>query len=97
MERMSESELKQLRDLQAKQKRVQRAEAEFFKEADLRKAELLERWDVSDKLAEAADMIGTDPDTLYAWITSEEQITYFRKRHGMYSTGYGYAMSEEEN
>lgn len=97
MERMSESELKQLRDLQAKQKRVQRAETEFFKEADLRKDELLERWEVSDKLAEAADMIGTDPDTLYAWITSEEQIAYFRKRHGMYSTGYGYSMSEEEN
>ena len=70
MERMTETELKQLRDLQAKQKRVQRAEAEFFKEADLRKAELFERWDVSDRLAEAADMIGTDPDTLYAWITS---------------------------
>ena len=28
MERMTETELKQLRDLQAKQKRVQRAEAE---------------------------------------------------------------------
>lgn len=97
MERMSESELKQLRDLQAKQKRVQRAEAEFFKEADLRKEELLERWDVSDKLAEAAQMIGTDPDTLYEWITSEEQIMYFRKRHGMYSAGNGYAMSKENN
>lgn len=96
MERMSESELKQLRDLQAKQKRVQRAETEFFKEADLRREELLERWEVSDKLAEAAQMIGTDPDTLYAWITSEEQIAYFRKRHGMYSN-YEYAMSEEEN
>lgn len=97
MERMSESELKQLRDLQAKQKRVQRAEAEFFKEADLRKDELLERWDVSDRLAEAADMIGTDPSALYDWITSEEQIAYFKKRHGMYSTGYGYSMSEEKN
>lgn len=97
MERMSESELKQLRDLQAKQKRVQRAEAEFFKEADLRKDELLERWEVSDRLADAAQMIGTDSSALYDWITSEEQITYFRKRHGMYSNGYGYAMSEEEN
>lgn len=97
MERMSESELKQLRDLQAKQKRVQRAETEFFKEADLRKDELLERWDVSDRLADAAKMIDTDPSTLYEWITSEEQIAYFKKRHGMYSTGYGYSMSEEEN
>lgn len=97
MERMSESELKQLRDLQAKQKRVQRAEAEFFKEADFRKDELLERWSVSDRLADAAQMIGTDPSTLYDWITSEEQITYFKKRHGMYSTGYGYAMSEENS
>ena len=96
MERMSESELKQLRDLQAKQKRGQRAETEFFKEAALRREELLEKWEVSDRLADAAQMIGTDPSTLYDWITSEDQITYFKKRHGMYSTGYGYAMSEEE-
>ena len=97
MEKMTETELKTLRELQAKQKRAQRAEADFMKAVDSRKDELLERWDVSDRLAEAADMIGTDPDTLYAWITSEEQIAYFRKRHGMYSTGYGYSMSEEEN
>lgn len=97
MERMSESELKQLRDLQAKQKRVQRAETEFFKEADLRKDELLERWEVSDRLADAAQMIGTDPDTLYAWITSEEQVSYYRKRHGMYSSEYEYSMPEENS
>ena len=80
MERMTETELKQLRDLQAKQKRVQRAESDFFKEADLRRDELLERWKVSDRLVEAAEKIGTDADTLYEWITSEEEIDYFRKK-----------------
>lgn len=96
MERMSESELKQLRDLQAKQKRVQRAESEFFKEADLRKDELLERWKVSDRLVEAAEKIGTDADTLYEWITSEEELDYFRKKLDICSYA-DFLMSEEEN
>lgn len=96
MERMSESELKQLRDLQAKQKRVQRAESEFFKEADLRKDELLERWKVSDRLVEAAEKIGTDADTLYEWITSEEEIEFFRKKLDICNY-VDFLRTEEEN
>ncbi len=46
MERMTQKELEQLRALQAKQKRVQRAELEFFDEADRRKEELLSRWGI---------------------------------------------------
>ena len=85
MEKMSEAELKQLRELQAKQKRVQRAEQEFLKEADSRKDELLERWNVQDQLKQAADLIGTDKDTLFAWVTSDEQMAFYRRRHGIVS------------
>lgn len=53
MEHMSEKELEQLRALQAKQKRVQRAEQEFFEEADKRKEELLARWGLVIKRKES--------------------------------------------
>ena len=48
MEKLSQKEREMLRALQAKAKRVQRAEAEFLREADSRKEELLERWGLSD-------------------------------------------------
>lgn len=83
MEKMTEAELKTLRELQAKQKRAQRAEADFMKEADSRKEELLERWQVTDNLSEAAAIIGTTSEELYAWITSDEQVGYYRRRHGI--------------
>ena len=81
MEKMTETELKTLRDLQAKQKRVQRAEKEFLDEVDSRKEDLLARWEEKDRLAEAAEKIGTTPEELYEWITSEEQISYYRRKH----------------
>lgn len=79
MEKMTEAERKQLNELQAKQKRVQRAEAQFFRDADERKEELLQRWGVKDRLSDAAEVIGTDPDTLYAWITADDQIRRYRQ------------------
>ena len=48
MEKMSKKEQEMLRALQTKAKRVQRAEAEFLREADSRKEELRERWGLSD-------------------------------------------------
>lgn len=48
MEKMSKKEQEMLHALQAKAKRVQRAEAEFLREADAKKEELLERWGLSD-------------------------------------------------
>lgn len=89
MEKMTEAEMKMLRELQAKQKRAQRAEAEFMKEVDSRKEELLERWGVSDRLSEAATIIGTNSEDLYAWITSEEQVGYYRRRHGINEIPFG--------
>ena len=81
MEHMTQKELETLRNLQAKQKRVQRAEEEFLKESDLRKDELIARWNIKDRLTSAAEIIGTDAETLYAWITSEPQVSYFQRHH----------------
>ena len=81
MEKMSAKERELLLSLQAKAKRVQRAEEEFFKEADARKEELLSRWSMSDRLTEAATIVGTDPDTLFDYITSDRQVEYFRRSH----------------
>lgn len=81
MEKMTAAEKKLLRELQAKEKRVMRAEAEFLKEADSRKDELLKRWEISDRLEQAAELIGTDSDTLFVWITSDIQVRYFRQKH----------------
>jgi len=81
MEKMTVSEKKMLRELQAKEKRVIRAEAEFLKEADSRKDEFLKRWKMSDRLEQAEELVGTDCDTLFAWITSDIQVRYFRQKH----------------
>lgn len=81
MEKMTERERKMLLELQAKAKRVQRAEEEFFKNADERRDDLLARWAIRDRLQDAAERIGTDADTLYAWITSDRQIEFFRRAH----------------
>ena len=81
MERMTDAEKKQLNELQAKQKRVQRAEAAFLRDADERKEELLRRWGVTDRLSEAATLIGTDPDALYEWIVRDDQVRYYRQHH----------------
>lgn len=48
MEQMTEKEMQLLRELQSKQRRIQRREKQFFDEADTRKNELLERWGMSD-------------------------------------------------
>lgn len=84
MEKMTATERKTLRELQAKEKRVARAEAEFLKEADARQLELIQRWNTSDRLADAAKIVGTDPDSLYEWITQPEQIDYYRRKHPAY-------------
>lgn len=79
-EKMTQKELDMLHALQAKQKRVQRAEEEFFKEADSRREELLERWEKSDRLQDAAARIGVDADTLYDFITSDEQVAFYQRK-----------------
>lgn len=75
---MTEKELEQLKALQAKQKRVQRANEDFMKEADARKEELLSRWGAQNKWAKLAQKIGTDEDSLYRWVSSEKQIAFFK-------------------
>ena len=36
---------------------------------------------MSDRLEQAARIIGTDSDTLFTWITSDVQVRYFRLKH----------------
>ena len=66
-ERMTDKERETLKALQAKEKRVQRAEAEFLAEADERKEELLKRWGIvpqkstKHRVAEQAAPVEVDP------------------------------------
>lgn len=80
MEKMTERELQQLKDLQAKQKRVQRAREEFLKQVDEEKEELMKRWNMKDRLQVAAHKIGVEADTLFEWITSDAQVAYIKRK-----------------
>lgn len=77
---MSDREVKLLHDLQAKQKRVQRADAEFFKNVEERKDEVLQHLNCEDRLQEVATLYGISADDLYKILTEPEQIETF-KRH----------------
>lgn len=80
MEKMSDREVKLLHDLQAKQKRVQRADTEFFKNVEERKDEVLQHLNCNDRLQEVATLYGISADDLYKILTDPEQIENF-KRH----------------
>jgi hypothetical protein len=54
MEKLTDKELKLLRELEAKQKRIKRADAKFLKEADARKDELLSRWGIPYEIKQAS-------------------------------------------
>ena len=54
MEKLTDKELKLLRELEAKQKRIKRADAKFLKEADARKDELLSRWGIPYEIEQAS-------------------------------------------
>lgn len=64
MEKMTQKERETLLALQAKAKRVQRAEEEFLREADARKTELIERWGLSAMLQETAARVGTGTEIM---------------------------------
>lgn len=96
MERMSDREIKLLHDLQAKQKRVQRADSEFFKNVEDRKDEVIRHLDIKDRLNEIATMYGTDSETLYKILTDPEQIEEF-KRHYLKSDNDELVIDETRN
>lgn len=54
MEKLTDKELQTLRALEAKQKRIKRADAKFLKEADARKDELLSRWGIITEIKQAS-------------------------------------------
>ena len=75
--------------LQAKKKRVQRAEADFLSEADKRKDELLSRWGASpmsdtydSKWSDIMRLYGaTDENDLYEFIIRERSIQVYQEKH----------------
>ena len=70
-----------INDLQAKQKRVKRAEILFYKDVDEHRNEIMKRFAQKDRLAMVAEEYGTDADTLYAWLKEPAQLEMFRKKH----------------
>ncbi len=94
MESMSQKELDQLHELQAKAKRVERQKKKFFEDADAHKEELLKRWNIdlnpqpvlsdnslqilSDRIENIANLYGVSIDTLLNYISTDRQVSYFK-------------------
>lgn len=76
MEKMTTSELQMLKNLQAKQKRVQRAEMEFWRHVEEEKSDILSRL-LSDVVAK----YGCTIDELIDYIKSDRQVEYYRRTH----------------
>lgn len=84
---MSAREREQLKELQAKAKRVERQQKEFLSYADDHKDELLERWNMSDTIdASLSDKIKAlekkyddDFETLFKHFISDQQVTYYKR------------------
>ena len=79
MEKMTKKERELLLTLQAKAKRVQRAEEDFYKDVDERREEILERWQIEDRLQALASQLGIDADELSDWILSDDHITFYQQ------------------
>ena len=77
MEKMTAKEKEKMLALQAKYKRVQRAEEDFYREVDEHRDEILERFGRHDQLREVADLIGTDKETLLAWLKTDDHRYVF--------------------
>lgn len=83
MEKLTPKEQEVLKALTAKAKRIERAEKQFLTDADARKAELLERWGMSDELDYIASVYyGITKDELRSFITSEQQVNFYKRTHG---------------
>lgn len=59
-EKMTKSELEQLRKLQAKQQRIRRHEKEFWKEVDNRLDEIMKRYNLIDNDVIDDDIVSPD-------------------------------------
>ena len=90
MEKMTKAEKDKLRQLQAKEKRVARAEKEFRCNVLERRDDVLGWLGVSDtaepsgteaRLAAAAAVYGICPDELLDYISSGQQVSYYRHNH----------------
>ena len=83
MEKMTEKEMQKLKELQAKEKRVKRAEKQAEKEhikyAENHKEELLKKWGIKDELQEIAKLYDCTKQELIAHITSDTQVNYYKR------------------
>ena len=79
MEKMTKKERELLLTLQAKAKRVQHAEEDFYKDVDERREEILERWQIEDRLQALASQLGIDADELSDWILSDYHIAFYQQ------------------
>lgn len=82
MEKMTESERQKLKDLQAKAKRVERAEKDFWANVEERKDEILAKYGQTDnRLEQIAAVYGCSVDELISYIISERQVSYYKNTH----------------
>lgn len=75
----TEKDLQTLRELQARQKKWQRAQKAFYKEIDSRREEVLDHLNHTDRLEQIADAYDTDSDTLFNLLMSDAQISAFKE------------------
>lgn len=81
-EKFSEKELEQLRQMQAKKKRIERHDKEFFAEVDERRDEIIARLKIAesqpeqkDRFADVMKMYETeDEETLKAFFTEQKKF-----------------------
>ena len=90
MEKMTKAEKDKLRQLQAKEKRVARAEKEFMSNVLERRDDVLGWLGMSDmnepsgteaRLEAIAAAYGISEDELLDYISSEQQVAYYRRCH----------------
>lgn len=88
---MTMKEKKRLNELQAKQKRIQREEAVFWKNVEERKEEIFNYFGVREdysqdvmmkkEINEIAGMYGITVSELLTYIRSDRQVSYYKKYH----------------
>lgn len=91
MEKFTQKEMDALRNLQAKKKRIERYQKQFYADVDAHKDEILDRWGM-DTLLDlnqiAATYYGVSGWELRKWITSDRQVEYFKRVHYGDATGH---------
>ena len=85
MEKFTNKEMEIYKKLQAKDKRIQRAEAEFWREVDARADEIKMHLNVQTNecetcLDKVAQLYGISRNELLDYISTDKQVSYFKTR-----------------